>query len=68
EDGRFIERSKELVRQHYRRIGYKDALYEARRKGEPEPPIPPMPDKLIEGASQTYIELFEQITGERFHG
>lgn len=68
EDGRFIERSKELVRQHYRRIGYKDALYEARRKGEPEPPIPPMPDKLIEEASQTYIELFEQITGERFHG
>ncbi|KUK04186.1 phosphoribosylaminoimidazolesuccinocarboxamide synthase [Methermicoccus shengliensis] len=66
DEGRFVEKSKELVRQYYRSIGYVDALYEARRKGEPEPPIPPMPEELITRASQTYIELFEQITGERF--
>jgi len=66
EGGRFVEKSKELVRQHYRRSGYWAALYEARRRGEPEPPIPPMPEKLIEETSRTYIELFEQITGERF--
>ena len=66
EGGRFVEKSKELVRQYYRRSGYWDVLYEARRRGEPEPPIPPMPEELIEETSQTYIELFEQITGEGF--
>ncbi|MHC1624951.1 MAG: phosphoribosylaminoimidazolesuccinocarboxamide synthase, partial [Methermicoccaceae archaeon] len=66
ERGEFVERSKEVVRRYYRDIGYHTLLYEAREKGEPEPPIPPLPDDMIEKTSQVYIELFEQLTGESF--
>jgi len=64
--GEIREHSKELVRQHYRHTGYKDALYAARAGGEPEPDIPPMPEELIERTTRLYVELFERITGERF--
>ncbi|MFH0813252.1 MAG: phosphoribosylaminoimidazolesuccinocarboxamide synthase, partial [Pseudomonadota bacterium] len=62
----YVEMSKEVVRQYYRRIGYKDALYEARAKGAPEPDIPPLPDEMIARVTEVYIKLYEQITGEKF--
>ncbi|MCQ5375083.1 MAG: phosphoribosylaminoimidazolesuccinocarboxamide synthase [Methanomassiliicoccales archaeon] len=64
--GKFIELSKEAVRQYYREIGYYDKLMEARRKGLPEPDIPPLPKNKIEEISDLYIEMFEKITGESF--
>ncbi len=64
--GRFVERSKEFVRQHYRRIGYYDRLFKAREIGEEEPPIPPLPKDTIEKVSKVYIALYEDLTGERF--
>jgi phosphoribosylaminoimidazole-succinocarboxamide synthase len=66
EDGEFVDLSKEYVRQHYRRIGYKDRLYGAREKKEAEPEIPALPEDVIGQASEVYIKLFEMITGEKF--
>ncbi|MCP8311283.1 MAG: phosphoribosylaminoimidazolesuccinocarboxamide synthase [Candidatus Methylarchaceae archaeon HK01M] len=64
--GNYIERSKEYVRQYYRKIGYYDTLMKARREGREEPPIPPLPETIIQQISQLYIELFEDLTGEKF--
>ena len=64
--GEWVELSKEVVRQHYRKIGYKDALYGAREKGRPEPDISPLPDEMIEHVSKIYINLYERITGGKF--
>ena len=63
---RYIEMSKEVVRQYYRKIGYKDALYEAREKGLPEPDIPPLPKEVISQVTEVYINLYEKITGKKF--
>ncbi len=66
ERGRFVEKSKEFVRQYYRRIGYYDELTLARRGGRPEPPIPALPQDIVEQVSVLYIHLFEDLTGQRF--
>jgi len=62
----YVELSKEVVRQYYRKIGYKDALYEAREKGKPEPDIPPLPGDMISRVTEVYINLYEKITGKKF--
>ena len=62
----YVEMSKEVVRQYYRKIGYKDALYEAREKGKPEPDIPPLPEDMISRVTDVYINLYEKITGKKF--
>jgi phosphoribosylaminoimidazole-succinocarboxamide synthase len=64
--GEVIQYSKEFVRQHYRGIGYKDALYGARAKGEQEPDIPAMPPELVARTTELYVTLYERITGEKF--
>ncbi len=64
--GRYVERSKEFVRQYYREIGYHQRLMEARNKGLEEPPIPPLPKEMVDKVSETYIKLFEDLTGQAF--
>ena len=66
EEGKFVEMSKEFVRQHYRKIGYLERLEDARGKGELEPDIPPLPDDVTQQVSKLYVDLFERITGEGF--
>ncbi len=66
EEGKFVEMSKEFVRQHYRGTSYLKILEEARRKGEGEPEIPPLPDDITPQVSKLYIDLFERLTGEKF--
>ncbi|MBI4361132.1 phosphoribosylaminoimidazolesuccinocarboxamide synthase [Candidatus Micrarchaeota archaeon] len=66
EKGNHVEKSKEFVRSHYRETGYHEALYAARKAGKAEPDIPPLPKEKIEETSRLYIELFEQLTGEKF--
>lgn len=66
EEGKFVDLSKEFVRQHYRQTGYKDQLYGAREAGREEPLIPALPLQVVEETSRIYIKLFEMITGERF--
>ena len=60
------ELSKEFVRQHYRETGYHAKLMEAREKGLPEPPIPALPQDVIERVSRLYTDVFERITGIKF--
>lgn len=64
--GKFIELSKEAVRQYYRDLGYHDKLMEARKNNLPEPDIPPLPNKKVKEISDLYVEMFERITGESF--
>ena len=64
--GRYVERSKEFVRQYYRGIGYHGRLMDARSRGLEEPPIPPLPREMIEKVSEIYIKLFEDLTGQSF--
>ncbi len=66
EQGRHVEKSKEFVRQHYRETGYHEALYAARKAGTQEPDIPALPEELVQKTSQVYVELFEQLTGQKF--
>ncbi len=66
EEGEFVDLSKEYVRQHYRRIGYKERLYGARERREAEPDIPALPGDVISKTSEVYIKLFEMIAGEKF--
>jgi len=64
--GKFVELSKEAVRQYYRKIGYHSKLVEARENGLEEPPIPPLPAEKAKEISDLYVEMFERITGESF--
>jgi phosphoribosylaminoimidazole-succinocarboxamide synthase len=64
--GQQIELSKEFVRQYYRKIGYHQALLEARESGKPEPDIPPLPEEVTKQVSDLYVTLFERLTGEKF--
>ncbi len=66
DDGEFVDLSKEYVRQYYRKTGYKDQLYAARASGKAEPPIPALPEDVVDRTSQIYLKLFEMITGEKF--
>lgn len=66
EQGKFVDLSKEYVRQYYRQTGYKDQLYKARDAGQNEPSIPALPPDVVQETSRIYIKLFEMITGEKF--
>ncbi|OYT55681.1 MAG: phosphoribosylaminoimidazolesuccinocarboxamide synthase [Candidatus Aenigmarchaeota archaeon ex4484_14] len=62
--GNIVEISKEFVRQHYRKTGYKKILDAARKSGK-DIPIPPLPNNLIKETSKLYINLFERITNKK---
>ena len=64
--GKFVERSKEFVRQYYRETGYHTRLMEARRRGMAEPPIPSLPKEVVDQVSERYIQLLEDITDQSF--
>lgn len=66
DEGEHIDLSKEYVRQHYRKTGYKDLLDGARAAGAAEPEIPALPADVTQETSAIYIKLYEMITGERF--
>ena len=66
ERGEHVELSKEFVRQYYRKIGYHQALMEARAAKRPEPDIPPLPREVVKEVCDLYVNLFERLTGERF--
>ena len=66
EKGKQVELSKEFVRQYYRKIGYHQALMDARAARKPEPDIPPLPDDVTKQVSDLYVSLFERLTGEKF--
>ena len=65
-EGRFVELSKEYVRQYYRLSGYHQTLSEARENRTPEPDIPELPDNMVAETSLLYADLFERLTGQEF--
>jgi phosphoribosylaminoimidazole-succinocarboxamide synthase len=66
EQGKTVELSKELVRQHYRKTGYHAQLMEAREKGLPEPDIPALPQDVIDEVAKLYGDMYERLTGDKF--
>lgn len=64
--GKYVEKSKEFVRQFYRNSGYHDNLMKARSEHKPEPPIPALPPDMVKQVSEIYIKLFENMTGQPF--
>lgn len=66
ENGNFVQKSKEFVRQHYRKTGYHEDLMDARENGEEEPPIPPLPDDMVDKTSELYVNLMSRLTNGKF--
>jgi phosphoribosylaminoimidazole-succinocarboxamide synthase len=64
--GRFVDFSKEFVRQHYRQSGYYDELMKARNAKAAEPPIPALPPLLVDEVSRLYSTVYQRLTGEPF--
>jgi len=62
EKGEFVQKSKEFVRQYYKEAGYYEELMEAREKDKKEPPIPPLPEDIVEKTSELYINLMSRLT------
>lgn len=75
-NGRFLDKSKEFVRQHYIETGYYGELTAVREinkklkasgmKLEPEPDLPLLSPQMIKMTSELYIEMFERLTGKTF--
>ncbi len=65
-NGKYVERSKEFIRQYYRNSGYHKSLMDARGAGLSEPAIPALPAEMVDQASKIYIKLFEDMTGQKF--
>ena len=57
---------KQLVRDWLIAAGYKDALDKARKEGRDIPPPPLLSEDIINKTSETYIYVFEKLTGEKF--
>ncbi len=65
-NGNFVEKSKEFVRQYYRDIGYHEELMEARKEGGEEPPIPPLPEDMVEKTSILYVNIMSRLTDGKY--
>lgn len=64
--GEIVQLSKEFVRSHYIDTGHHTALYEARENGTDEPPIPALPQGVIDQTAKLYVDMFERLTGKTF--
>jgi phosphoribosylaminoimidazole-succinocarboxamide synthase len=65
-NGEIVQLSKEFVRGHYIETGHHSVLDEARRNGTEEPPIPALPQHVIDQTATLYVEMFERLTGKTF--
>ena len=64
--GQARELSKEFVRQHYVETGHQGALQAARESGAEVPPIPVLPQAVIDRTSALYADMCERLTGAPF--
>ena len=64
--GEIVQLSKESVRGHYLGTGHHAELYEARQTGTEEPPIPALPQEIIDQTSALYADMYERLTGQAF--
>jgi phosphoribosylaminoimidazole-succinocarboxamide synthase len=65
-EGECVELSKEFVRQHYVDTGHQAALQEARDTGGQDPPIPALPQSVIDDTASLYASMYERLTSETF--
>ena len=65
-EGEIVQLSKEFVRGHYLGTGHHEELYEARQSGAEEPPIPALPQEIIDQTSDLYATMFTRLTGQEF--
>jgi len=66
QNGEIVQLSKEFVRAHYIESGHHKELYDARSSGADEPPIPALPQSVIDETADLYASMFERLTGESF--
>ncbi|MBT7064401.1 MAG: phosphoribosylaminoimidazolesuccinocarboxamide synthase, partial [Euryarchaeota archaeon] len=66
EQGECIELSKESVRTHYIETGHQASLKEARDSGTTEPPIPALPQEVIDKTAKLYGSMYERLTSQSF--
>ena len=64
--GEIVQLSKEFVRGHYIESGHQETLRLARENGTEEPPIPALPQDVIDQTASLYREMFERLTGRGF--
>ena len=64
--GEIVQLSKEFVRGHYLETGHHSELYAAREAGTEEPPIPALPQDIIDQTSMLYADMYERLTGQSF--
>lgn len=57
---------KQVVRDWLIKVGYKAALDDARKHGKPLPQPPQLSEEIIKKTTDTYIYVFEKLTGEKF--
>ena len=65
-NGEIVQLSKEFVRVHYIESGHHEELYAARATGVAEPPIPALPQEVIDATAQLYASMFTRLTGQEF--
>ncbi|MGB0489543.1 MAG: phosphoribosylaminoimidazolesuccinocarboxamide synthase [Candidatus Poseidoniaceae archaeon] len=65
-EGECVELSKEFVRQHYVDTGHQAALQEARDTGAEDPPIPALPQSVIDETAALYASMYERLTSGTF--
>ena len=66
ERGEIVSLSKEFVREHYLETGHYSELYAAREAGTEEPPIPSLPQTIIDQTASLYGSMYERLTGKQF--
>ena len=66
QNGEGVQLSKQFVRAHYIESGHHKELYDARSSGADEPPIPALPQSVIDETADLYASMFERLTGESF--
>jgi phosphoribosylaminoimidazole-succinocarboxamide synthase len=66
EKGEIVQLSKEFVREHYLGTGHHAELRVARNNGTAEPPIPALPQVVIDQTANLYADMFTRLTGEKF--
>ena len=65
-NGEIVQLSKEFVRGHYLGTGHFEELKAARDTGGEEPPIPALPQEIIDQTAALYADMFERLTGAEF--
>lgn len=65
-EGEQVELSKEFVRTHYIETGHQGELESARNEGRDDPPIPALPDNIIQQTADLYSSMYERLTSNKF--